>query len=97
MASGSGGSAALYWVHGNHMGVPLVTIDASGAVVTPPAYTMAGFPGQTKTLSDIYYTPTKAGPSPDRWSRGGRHPLNHLRQLRQYDPQRAAGAVTISN
>ena len=55
VASGSGGSAALYWVHGNHMGVPLVTIDASGAVVTPPAYTMAGFPGQTKTLSDIYY------------------------------------------
>jgi RHS repeat-associated protein len=55
VATGSGGSAALYWVHGNHMGVPIVTTNASGAIATPPAYTMAGFPGQTKTLSDIYY------------------------------------------
>ena len=55
VATGSGGSAALYWVHGNHLGVPIVTTDASGAAATPPAYTMAGFPGQTHTLSDLYY------------------------------------------
>ena len=52
---GSGGSAALYWVHGNHMGVPLVTTDASGAVATPSGYTALGFPGQTRMLADLYY------------------------------------------
>jgi RHS repeat-associated protein len=55
LVTGSGGSAATYWVHGNHMGVPLVTTDASGAVAAPTGYTVLGFPGQTKTLTDIYY------------------------------------------
>ena len=55
VATGSGSTSALYWVHGNHLGVPIVTTDASGAAATPPAYTMAGFPGQTHSLSDIYY------------------------------------------
>lgn len=55
IVTGSGASAALYWVHGNHLGVPLVTTDASGAVATPSGYTPVGFPGQTKTLADLYY------------------------------------------
>jgi RHS repeat-associated protein len=55
MITGSGASATTYWVHGNHMGVPMVITDAGGTVATPPAYTMAGFPGQTKTLNDLYY------------------------------------------
>lgn len=55
VVTGSGSGAALYWVHGNHMGVPIVTTDVSGALASPPVYTMAGFPGQTHTLSDVYY------------------------------------------
>lgn len=55
VATGAGSSAELYWVHGNHLGVPIAITDASGTTAVPPAYTMAGFPGQTKTLSDIYY------------------------------------------
>ena len=37
LVAGSGGSASIYWVHANHIGVPLVTTDASGAVATPAA------------------------------------------------------------
>jgi RHS repeat-associated protein len=55
LATGSGTSAALYWVHGNHLGVPLVTTDASGAVATPTGYTLPGYPGQQRTLADLYY------------------------------------------
>lgn len=55
VATGTGSSAALYWVHGNHLGVPLVATNSSGAVATPPIYTMPGYPGQTRTLGDIYY------------------------------------------
>jgi RHS repeat-associated protein len=46
----------LGWVHGNHMGVPHVFTDASGAQVAVPAsYTLPGFPGQSQTFSDLYY------------------------------------------
>jgi RHS repeat-associated protein len=55
IATGSGASAQLYWVHGNHLGVPIVTTDASGQVASPTGYTVLGFPGQTKTLADLYY------------------------------------------
>jgi RHS repeat-associated protein len=55
LATGSGSGAALYWVHGNQLGVPIVTTDSTGAVANPTGYTVLGFPGQTKTLSDIYY------------------------------------------
>jgi RHS repeat-associated protein len=55
LVTGSGGSAAIYWVHANHIGVPLVTTDVSGAVATPSGYTVLGFPGQTRTLADLYY------------------------------------------
>ena len=53
LVTGSGGAAAIYWVHGNHMGVPLVATDSSGAVATPTGYTTLGFPGQTRTLAAI--------------------------------------------
>lgn len=55
VATGSGSGPALSWVHGNHLGVPIVTTDASGASITPAGHAMAGFPGQTRTLSDLYY------------------------------------------
>jgi RHS repeat-associated protein len=52
----SGGTIQLNWVHGNHLGVPIVTTDASGnAATTPNDYLAPGFPGQSRTLADLYY------------------------------------------
>lgn len=52
----SGGTVQLNWVHGNHLGVPLVTTDASGnAATTPNDYLAPGFPGQSRTVADLYY------------------------------------------
>lgn len=48
-------SGAVYWVHGNHLGVPIVTTDSSGNAAAPTGYTRVGFPGQTQTLADLYY------------------------------------------
>ena len=46
----------LLWVHGNHMGVPTVITDASGTEHSfPTGYALPGFPGQSRTLSDLYY------------------------------------------
>jgi RHS repeat-associated protein len=46
----------LYWVHGNHLGVPLVTTNALGQVVDPGNdFLRPGFPGQSQVLSDLYY------------------------------------------
>ena len=46
----------LLWVHGNHMGVPTVITDATGTEHSfPTAYALPGFPGQSRTLSDLYY------------------------------------------
>ncbi|QFT78732.1 RHS repeat-associated core domain-containing protein [Erythrobacter sp. THAF29] len=46
----------LYWVHGNHLGVPIVTTNAQGSVVTPSNdFLRPGFPGQSQVLSDLYY------------------------------------------
>lgn len=46
----------LYWVHGNHLGVPMVTTNAQGQVVDPGNdFLRPGFPGQSQVLSDLYY------------------------------------------
>ena len=55
LVGGSGAAATLYWVHGSHLGVPLLITNASGATATPTGYTAVGFPGQTRTLADLYY------------------------------------------
>jgi RHS repeat-associated protein len=52
----NGGAIQLNWVHGNHLGVPLVTTDATGALATTPNdYFAPGFPGQSRVLPDLYY------------------------------------------
>ncbi|MEE4209716.1 MAG: RHS repeat-associated core domain-containing protein, partial [Parvularcula sp.] len=49
-------SQELYWVHGNHLGVPVVTTNAQGQVVTPANdFLRPGFPGQSEVLADLYY------------------------------------------
>ncbi len=46
----------LYWVHGNHLGVPMVITNALGLVVDPGNdFLRPGFPGQSQVLSDLYY------------------------------------------
>ena len=45
----------LRWVHGNHLGVPLVTTDAAGNPAAPGDYLAPGFPGQSRVLADLYY------------------------------------------
>jgi RHS repeat-associated protein len=49
----------LSWVHGNHLGVPILYTNSTGAVITTPAYTLPGFPGQLLTPglggADLYY------------------------------------------
>ncbi|MBT2135787.1 RHS repeat protein [Croceibacterium sp. LX-88] len=50
------GALALTWVHGNHLGVPLVTTNAAGnPVALSDAYLLPGFPGQSRVLPDLYY------------------------------------------
>lgn len=50
------GAVQLNWVHGNHLGVPLVTTDNAGnAASTPNDYFAPGFPGQSRVLADLYY------------------------------------------
>ncbi len=52
----TGGVLQLNWVHGNHLGVPLVTTDAAGnPATTPNDYLAAGFPGQSRMFADVYY------------------------------------------
>jgi RHS repeat-associated protein len=50
------GVSDLLWVHANHMGVPAVFTNASGAAIAmPTTYSAPGFPGQSRTLADLYY------------------------------------------
>ena len=50
------GAIRVSWVHGNHLGVPLVTTDSAGAAVaTPGDYLLPGFPGQSQVFADFYY------------------------------------------
>jgi RHS repeat-associated protein len=50
------GAIRLNWVHGNHLGVPLVTTDSGGnPATTPNDYLAPGFPGQSRVLPDLYY------------------------------------------
>lgn len=52
----TGGATQLNWVHGNRLGVPLISTDATGnTVTTPNDYLAPGFPGQNRTLPDLYY------------------------------------------
>ena len=46
---------AINWVYGNHLGVPIVVTDSAGNLTAPTGYTRVGFPGQTRTLDDLYY------------------------------------------
>jgi RHS repeat-associated protein len=54
---GAGGSNLLTWVHANHMGVPILYSSATGTPLQgqPADYAAPGFPGQSRTLSDLYY------------------------------------------
>jgi len=45
----------LQWTQGNHLGTPVVTTDASGAIVSPSSYGRIGFPGQVQQHADLYY------------------------------------------
>ena len=45
----------LSWVHGNHLGVPVLYTDVTGTATTPAAHSLPGFPGQLRTLPDLYY------------------------------------------
>lgn len=51
----AGGATQLLWVHGNHLGVPVAYTDNTGVEVTPPAFTQIAFPGQMRTIPDLYY------------------------------------------
>lgn len=50
-----GSTSKIHWTQGNHLGTPVVTTDASGAIVAPSGYGRIGFPGQVEQHADLYY------------------------------------------
>jgi RHS repeat-associated protein len=55
-ANDNQGVSQLSWVHASHMGVPIRYSDASGnTLAAPTTYSVPGFPGQSRTLADLYY------------------------------------------
>ena len=55
VATGPAATPTIQYVHTNQLGTPVATTDASGNPVTPASYAALGFPGQTRTLADLYY------------------------------------------
>ena len=56
VAQNAAGLPEIYWAHGNHLGVPQVTTNASGQVTDPgDDFLRPGFPGQSQVLTDLYY------------------------------------------
>ena len=50
------GMTELNWVHSDHLGVPIRITDASGMTIAQSSsYTAPAFPGQSRTLVDLYY------------------------------------------
>ncbi len=55
VAVGAGARQKVEFVSTSHLGTPVLTTDMGGQVVTPSDYSPIVFPGQTRTLSDLYY------------------------------------------
>lgn len=55
MTSGAVAAPVVQWVYTNHLGTPVVTTDVTGTAVVPGSYAAVGYPGQTRTLVDLYY------------------------------------------
>jgi RHS repeat-associated protein len=53
--AGSGTSTVIRYLHGDRLGMPVATTDTTGVITTPGTYAELQFPGQIKTLSDVYY------------------------------------------
>jgi RHS repeat-associated protein len=45
----------IHYIHSNHLGVPILTLSSTGAVIAAGTYTQPVFPGQMKTYADLYY------------------------------------------
>jgi RHS repeat-associated protein len=96
---GAGGSNILTLVHANHMGVPILYSSASGTPLQgqPADYAAPGFPGQSRTLADLYYNRYRDyDPSTGRYIQadpiglaGGASPYSYAMSnpLRYGDPQ----------
>jgi RHS repeat-associated protein len=49
------GGTQIAWVYGDHLGVPLLAMDAGGQQLALSGFAVQGFPGQRRTLPDLYY------------------------------------------
>jgi hypothetical protein len=62
-AEASGKQCAAPSMHGNHLGVLIITTDASGQVAIPSGYPMAGFPITTASAIMIQPSAVKSRPT----------------------------------